>query len=239
MGRVLPLAMAAAMAAPLAWASPASASPLSSGCTYVNSLTPNQFSGFSFPESFFAGERVTFTAAPPSTNGTPSQVFLSIDGTLVDATTFPGAVSYTFPANATVRIEMKVNDFGGNPTWSFRCDVPPPDTAPPTVTVNQASTQSDPATALPVKFTVVFSEPVSGFTASDIVLGGTALPSGATVTGGPRIYSVAVPQVGRAGTVTASVAAGAATDRAGNSSVASTSTDNTVSFGFSCPSVCR
>jgi hypothetical protein len=42
------------------------------------------------------------------------------------------------------------------------------------------------------------------------------------------------------GTVIASVPAAAATDAAGNASLASTSTDNTVSFnGFSCTGVCR
>jgi hypothetical protein len=42
------------------------------------------------------------------------------------------------------------------------------------------------------------------------------------------------------GTVTASVPAAGATDAAGNASLASTSTDNTVSFnGYSCTGVCR
>ena len=39
---------------------------------------------------------------------------------------------------------------------------------PPTVTINQASGQTDPSSAASITFTVQFSEPVTGFAASDI-----------------------------------------------------------------------
>lgn len=42
-----------------------------------------------------------------------------------------------------------------------------------TVTINQGATQSDPATSAPVVFDVAFSEPVSGFSAADVVITGT------------------------------------------------------------------
>ena len=50
------------------------------------------------------------------------------------------------------------------------------DTTAPTVTVKKAITQTDPAYTLPIKFDVVFSEPINGsvFTASDISQNGTA-----------------------------------------------------------------
>ncbi|HEY0190780.1 MAG TPA: DUF4215 domain-containing protein [Kofleriaceae bacterium] len=107
------------------------------------------------------------------------------------------------------------------------------DVTPPTVTIDQDAGQADPAETSPIHFTVVFSEPVTGFDASDVTLGGTAGATTAVVTGGPTTYDVAVSGVTTNGTVTASIAAGAASDGAANPSEASTSTDNTVTFdGF-------
>ncbi|HEV8654932.1 MAG TPA: Ig-like domain-containing protein, partial [Candidatus Limnocylindria bacterium] len=110
------------------------------------------------------------------------------------------------------------------------------DTTPPTVSINQAAAQVDPTGASPITFTAVFSEAVSGFSASDVIIGGTA-GGGKTTTvgGGPSTYSVAVSGMTTSGTVTASIAAGAAQDAAGNASTASTSTDNSVSFDATRP----
>ena len=67
------------------------------------------------------------------------------------------------------------------------------DNARPTVTINQAAAQADPTNASPIIFTVVFSEAVTGFTAGDVTLGGTA---GGTLVGlsrrGATTYTVAV-----------------------------------------------
>jgi hypothetical protein len=103
------------------------------------------------------------------------------------------------------------------------------DTTAPTVTIDQAADQADPATTLPIRFTVVFNEPVTGFGAEDVVLFGTA-PGVLTVevTGSGTTYTVAVSGMTGNGTVRARVAACAAMDAAGNQSVASTSTDNTI-----------
>src|SRR5205823_6080872 len=102
---------------------------------------------------------------------------------------------------------------------------------PPTVTINQAAGQADPTSTAPITFTAVFSESVSGFTGSDVVIGGTA---GGTktvdVTGGPSTYTVAVSGLTTGGTVIATIPAGGATDAAGNGNTASTSTDNTVTL---------
>ena len=40
------------------------------------------------------------------------------------------------------------------------------DTTPPSVTINKASGQADPTSSSPIKYTVTFSEPVSGFDAT-------------------------------------------------------------------------
>src|SRR3954452_18375677 len=66
------------------------------------------------------------------------------------------------------------------------------DATRPTVTVNQAATQTDPTNASPVNFTVVFSESVTGFTGADVSLSGTAGATTAAVTGSGTTYNVAV-----------------------------------------------
>ncbi|HEX2766115.1 MAG TPA: Ig-like domain-containing protein, partial [Candidatus Limnocylindria bacterium] len=111
------------------------------------------------------------------------------------------------------------------------------DTTAPTVTINQASGQADPTNASPINFTVVFSEPVSGFTASDVTLSGTAGATTATVTGGSTTYNVAVSGMTGDGTVIATVGANGASDAAGNLNLASTSTDNTVTYDTTPPEV--
>ena len=98
------------------------------------------------------------------------------------------------------------------------------DSTAPTVTINQATSQGDPATASPINFTVVFSESVADFAAGDVSLSGTTGATIAAVTGGPTSYNVAVSGMATSGTVSATVAAGVAHDAAGNGNGASTST---------------
>src|SRR5215207_7613096 len=109
------------------------------------------------------------------------------------------------------------------------------DNAPPTVTVNQASAQSDPASALPISFVVVFSEPLlpGTFTTADITQTGTATGITWTITNplnDQRNFSLQATAVTGAGTLIPSIAANTVTDLAGNNNTASTSTDNTVTF---------
>src|SRR5882672_7664515 len=111
------------------------------------------------------------------------------------------------------------------------------DNTPPTVTVNQAAGQADPTNVSPINFTVVFSEAVNDFTVGDVTISGTA--GGAKtvlLTGGPTTYNVAVSGM-TSGMVIASVAAGVAHDAAGNGNTASTSTDNSVAFDNTPPTV--
>lgn len=114
------------------------------------------------------------------------------------------------------------------------------DATAPTVTINQAAGQADPTNTSPINFTVVFSEPVSGFLNNDILLSGTAHPATAVVsTTDPdlKIYNVAVSGMTGDGTVIASVRVNAADDEATNHSTASTSTDNTVTYDKTPPDV--
>jgi hypothetical protein len=114
-----------------------------------------------------------------------------------------------------------------------------PDTTPPAVTINQAAGQADPTSASPINFTVVFTEPVTGFATGDVTLAGTAGATTATVTeSAPNdgtTFTVAVTGLAGNGTVIASIAAGVATDAAGNPNSASASTDNTVTYNATTP----
>ncbi len=105
------------------------------------------------------------------------------------------------------------------------------ETVSPTVTIEQAAGQLDPASSGPIHFTVVWSEAVSSFADNDIQLSGTAGATTAVVTpAGGNTYDVAVSGMSANGTVIATILAGAAQDGAGNASSASTSTDNSVSY---------
>ena len=103
------------------------------------------------------------------------------------------------------------------------------DTQAPTVTING---DADPVTGTSVVFDVVFSEAVTGFTGANIDLSGSTAPGtlSAIVTGSGATYQVTVTGMTGSGSVVASIGAGAATDAAGNASLASTSVDNDVAF---------
>ena len=148
----------------------------------------------------------------------------------VTGMTGSGTVIVSIDAEVAQDAAANTNDASTSTDNSVQYNVP--DTTAPTVTINQAAGQDDPTTFSPVLFTVVFSEPVTGFTGSDIVLSGTANANAATVSGGPSTYSVEVTGMSGAGSVIADIAAGAANDLAPipNASTVSTSTDKTVQF---------
>jgi prepilin-type N-terminal cleavage/methylation domain-containing protein len=91
----------------------------------------------------------------------------------------------------------------------------------PTPTVALAPGQEAATGTLPVRFAVNFDEPVTGFAAADVVRSGGG--GGATIAvnqTGVTSYEVTLAGIST-GTTTISVAAGAATDAAGNTSVVS------------------
>lgn len=113
----------------------------------------------------------------------------------------------------------------------------------PTVTLEQAIAQTDPTSSTTVRFTATFSEPVTGFDGSDIDLNAStaagSLTATVTQTGATdgTTYEIAVTGMTSKGDVVATVKANAATDAAGNPNAASTSTDNTVTFNNTAPTV--
>ena len=107
----------------------------------------------------------------------------------------------------------------------------PGDSIKPDVTIDQAVAQVDPTSASPVVFTAVFSEPVLGFTGSDVSLSGPAATGAtASITGAGPTYTVSVSGMTQSGALVAIIAAGAVTDLSLNPSNASTSTDNSVTY---------
>ena len=107
------------------------------------------------------------------------------------------------------------------------------DNTAPTVTVNQSADQSDPAATLPIRFSVVFSEPVVGLDRDDITFtGSTADVSSAfaSITGSGATYTVEVSGVKSPGQVVLNVRSGAAGDLVYNQSGAPIVIDNTVTF---------
>ncbi|TLY21751.1 MAG: hypothetical protein E6K68_05105, partial [Nitrospirae bacterium] len=162
---------------------------------------------------------------------TVSRVDFYVDGNSYSVswnTTSTNNGSHTLTAVATDNLGVRWNS---DPVTVTVSNGPPPDTTPPSVTINQAAGQADPTSASPINFTAVFSEPVSGFTGSDVTISGTAGGTKTvTVSGGPSTYTVAVSGMTTSGTVIATIAAGVASDAAGNGNTASTSTDNSVTF---------
>ncbi len=102
------------------------------------------------------------------------------------------------------------------------------------MTINQAAGQEDPTSITPVVFDVIFSEPVTGFTSADVDLSATTAPGTlmATVMGSGTTYTVSVTGMTDDGLIIVTIPADVVTDAAGNNNVASTSTDNTVTYIF-------
>jgi Bacterial Ig-like domain/Domain of unknown function (DUF4214) len=187
-----------------------------------------------------AGDSDTVTVNVYSGIDTNGTLTLSLDA-MRDPDT--GAFSVDAIANlleGTYTAQAMQTDAGGNigfsATTTFKIDL-----TAPTVTVAQADGQADPTNSSPILFTALFSEPVSGFDENGVLIGGTANPTTAVVTeSGPMdgtTYTIAVSGMTNDGTVTASIMAGAALDTANNSSEASTSTDNTVTYDTTAPVV--
>jgi len=158
-----------------------------------------------------------FTAADVAVTGGSKGAFTGAEGdsvyTLVvtpNAGVNSGTVSVSVPAGA-------FNDLAGNSNVAAApAYAQPYDTLAPTIAItdNASGTASGPVT-----FTFTFSEPVTGFTADDVTVGNGT--KGAFNAVSATVYTLVVtPETGTTGNLTLSVAAGAATDTAGNASVA-------------------
>lgn len=94
------------------------------------------------------------------------------------------------------------------------------DTVAPTLTVTDNAAG---VTNAPVTYTFTFSEPVTGFAADDITV---TLGGKGALSGSGAVYTLVVtPDQGAEGALTVAVAAGAASDAAGNRSIAATAAE--------------
>jgi len=110
-------------------------------------------------------------------------------------------------------------------------------TTKPGVTITRAANQLDPCNTSPINFTATFTEIVTGFDASDIILGGTAGATNVLITGSGPAYNIAITGMIDDGTVSISIDADACTDIAGNFNTASSNTDNLVLYETTKPGV--
>ena len=104
------------------------------------------------------------------------------------------------------------------------------------VIVEQAIDQNDPTDALPIRFDVVFDEPVIGFDSDDVTLAGTASGVEISLQGSGALYTIVVWDVATGGTIEVSIPAEVCqviSDDGPNN--ASTSFDNTVTYNAEGP----
>ncbi len=168
---------------------------------------------------------VTFTFSEPVTGFTAADVAVTNGTAAATLTPLPGGQSYalvitpTAGSAAPVRVSVPAAaaaDTAGNPTAAATL-TQSVDTIAPTLTITDNATGV--ATG-PVTFTFTFSEPVVGFTASNLnVTGGTAGPLVAAP-GGTRYTMVVTPPADSTGTIVVTAPRDSARDAAGNSSVA-------------------
>ncbi|HVF76643.1 MAG TPA: Ig-like domain-containing protein [Acidimicrobiales bacterium] len=187
---------------------------------------------FSEPVSGLTGSDFTLAGAAAATTVTVTQTSASVYTASVTGMANDGTVTLTLPA-------QRVEDTAGNPnqastTTGTGTDTVTRETVRPTVTVNKASGQADPTNASPVQFTAVFSEPVTGFTASDVTVTAPGTETVTVTAGSPTEYTISVAGMAD-GDVIAMVPAGGASDVAGNTNVDSTSTDNSVAYDTTLP----
>ncbi|WP_347358004.1 Calx-beta domain-containing protein [Bdellovibrio sp.] len=114
------------------------------------------------------------------------------------------------------------------------------DTIRPTVVVSQKAGQTDPTNTLPVRFSLVFSEPIaeSSLTDADVSFTGSASANSYTLTkiDGTH-YDLTVSGVDSNGVIQPVINADKFSDLAGNLNTISTATDNQVTYDTSAPAL--
>ncbi|HVT89031.1 MAG TPA: hypothetical protein VHD56_09285, partial [Tepidisphaeraceae bacterium] len=111
------------------------------------------------------------------------------------------------------------------------------DTIGPVPTITQFAGQTDPTSSGPIKFVASFNQSVTAFNPSFFTVSGTAGATVGAVTGSNGTYTITISNFALPGTVVVNMAAGACHDAAGNLSVASVNTDNSVTLSVNNPVV--
>jgi hypothetical protein len=213
----------------------------------VTQLDPTSVLPINFDVSFSdAIEPSTFTPADIRQNGTATGITWSITNPLNDNQNFVLSAISTGAGTLAPSIDAnRVNDLAGNGNNIYSIPLCPAipalndhcvtfnDTTPPTVTINQAAGQADPTSALPINFTVQFSEPINTatFTTADITQTGTAASVVWSIvnSGDNMNFTLSATSSGY-GTLVPTIAINKILDLSGNNNTASTSTDNSVTY---------
>ncbi|MEC8942841.1 MAG: hypothetical protein VYC95_08920, partial [Verrucomicrobiota bacterium] len=161
---------------------------------------------------------LTFSAGGPAVVGGSGTATLILTGTLddINASLAAGVISTTDGVTGgDAVISFTIDDGGstgpGGPK-SMTHDLVFYVNEGPTVAIDQAAGQDDPAGSSPIEFSVVFSEAVTGFEAVDIDLSASTDtgPLSASVSGSGDTYTVSITGMTSGGLVVISVAKGAA-----------------------------
>ncbi len=200
---------------------PGQANPTAMGNVNFRVVFNESVTGFDASDVSLSGSTANITNAAVVITGSGTTYNISVSNVVSDRRFVRASV-----------IAGAVSDALGNPSTASTGNASiTVDNLVPTVAIDQAIGQVDPATAQPVNFMVIFSEPVTGLTASDISLAGSTANvtvASISITGGDDTWNVAVSNVISSGEVRASVITAAATDPLGNLSAASQSTDNKI-----------
>lgn len=191
------------------------ATPINFTVTFTEAVT-----GFTNADINFTGSTVGGTLSAAITGTGPYNV-------AVTGMTGEGLVQIFIPAGSVLdsATGLVLNAVSNTASVQY-------DGTAPSVTINKASGQADPTSTSPILFTVVFSEPVLGFLASDISFTGSTATGtlSASLSGTGPTYTISVTGMTGDGNVVASVPAAVCTDLAGNSNTVSTFTDKTVAW---------
>lgn len=201
---------------------PTNASPINFTVTFAQAVT-----GFTNADLVFTGSTVGGTLSGV-VSGTGPAYNIAVTGM-----TGQGNVQLRIPASAALDSAT-----GLLPNSASNAAIVAYDSIAPSVTTALASGQADPATISPITFTITFSEVVTGFLASDVVITGTA---GGTkvvsLSGSGPAYNAEVTGMTTSGTVIATVPVSAAADLAGNLSTVSNSTTSNWTADTTAPTV--
>ena len=204
--------------------------PASGQVDLTNSATVSLTVTFDRPVVAFTSSDVALSGAAGATTAVVTQVGTgdTTYNVAVSGMSHYGAVVASIDAGVVHDAASNANTAASNSSVTY---------TPLGETVRPAAGQDNPTNASLINFTVVFTEPVTGFAGSDVTLTGTAVGTGttATVTGSGTTYNVAVSGMTSDGTVSVAVAASAVDDAEDHPNAASLT--SSVTYDDTPPSV--
>lgn len=206
--------------------------------------SPSKFKiQFSEPVSAFTLADVTVTSGVGGTSVLTDSANAALTANTRDAVYFLTVTGAS--GDGTITVNVPASTVGGDDLPSIRTDLfggtaaagaPATiavDTVAPEITLSFSSALPITATSSPTGFVVIFSEPVTGFTASDLVLSGVGA-TGAVATVTPAdasgaVYNVVLDKLTKRGPINVAIGASAANDLVGNGNKA-LATTNVINF---------